>query len=107
MQAEFGADWLRAGAGSVRFGGVNGMFRVIRLAIVLLAGPGSLGAVELVGTPRVELGTSSATIRWTTDSECGARVRFGTAPGPLVQTAGGEGVGTVHVVTLDGLQAGH
>ena len=70
------------------------MFRLIRLAIVLLAGPGALGAVELVGTPRVELESSSATIRWTTDSVCGARVRFGPAPGPLVRTAGGEGVGT-------------
>lgn len=65
------------------------------------------GAVEVIQGPVVEFeaGGSSATLAWTTDSECGTRVRFGAAPDKLDQKAG-EGVAVRHRVTLEGLEAG-
>jgi hypothetical protein len=64
-------------------------------------------AVEVIQGPVVEFEGrgGSATLAWTTDAECGTRVRFGAAPDKLDQKAG-EGVAVRHRVTLEGLEAG-
>ncbi len=76
------------------------------VAMLFIADLGTVSAVELVGVPRVEVKEAAVIIRWTTDVACGSRVRYGIEAGKLSQQAQGEGVGTVHVVPLDGLKLG-
>lgn len=63
-------------------------------------------AVEIVDGPRVEVAGTKATVKWKTDIECGARIRFGLAADHLDHKVSGDGVGVDHVVALDGLQPG-
>ncbi len=77
-----------------------------RLTLLLIFGfiAQTVVAVEIVDGPRVEASGSSATLRWKTDVECGARVRFGLAADHLDRKASAEGVGVDHVVVVDGLR---
>lgn len=77
------------------------------LWVLLLALGASLGVrgVEITGGPEVSPGETSAVIRWVTDQECGARVRFGLRPDRLDGRVSGE-VSTQHSVTLEKLRPG-
>lgn len=79
-----------------------------RLALLLFLGviARAVLAVEVVDGPRVEVTGSASTLRWRTDAECGARVRFGLAADHLDRLVKAEGVGVDHVVVVDGLQQG-
>jgi hypothetical protein len=71
--------------------------------VFLVAGA---GAVELPAPPSVDAVTStSAIVRWYTDVETGTRVHYGLEPNRLTHFAEG-GIGTLHEVTLTGLQPG-
>jgi hypothetical protein len=74
------------------------------------------GPVKVVAGPEVTMtiaevlaGTAgsrvTAVIRWTTDRECGTRVRYGLDPESLDRRAG-EGVAVQHAVTLTDLEPG-
>ena len=65
---------------------------------------GAALAVQIVEGPRVEVVGITATVKWKTDNECGARVRFGLEADHLERKASAEGVGKDHTVVLDGLQ---
>lgn len=71
----------------------------------LFAG-GSVKALEMVGAPEAQVTGSTAVIRWTTNTESGSRVRYGTKADMLTQRAESEGVGVRHEVKLEGLQPG-
>jgi len=78
---------------------------LLALAIWLIGGD-PLRASEIVGAVEVgDLAATSATLRWHTDTPAGTRVRYGLAPGQLLQSAEG-GVTDLHAVALSGLQPG-
>lgn len=82
-------------------------FRRAVFAVLFLLLVRAAGAVQVVDGPRIEVQGSSAVVRWKTDAECGARVRFGTAPDQLIRGSGeSAGVGLDHAVKLEGLQPG-
>lgn len=95
----------------VKTGGLCNLVRMEnlpRLALFFILGflARTVLAVEIVDGPRVEAAGSTATLRWKTDVECGARVRLGLAADHLDRKARTEGIGVDHVVVLDGLQLG-
>lgn len=65
----------------------------------------ALGAVDLVRGPTVDVTETNAIIRWTTDSEAGTRVAYGTKPGNF-DTRVENGVAVDHEATLNGLRPG-
>ncbi len=64
-----------------------------------------LGAVEITEGPTVDVSSTHAVVRWTTDVPAGTRVHFGLATTTLTSRAEGE-VGTAHVAKLPGLRPG-
>lgn len=63
------------------------------------------GAITITEGPKIEVSGSKATLRWTTSSECGTRVRYGVSADKLDEKAG-EGVGTEHTAVLENLGRG-
>lgn len=80
---------------------------LLLVACCWLGGGGRAGAVEVIAGPTVEVlpAERAAVIRWTTDVECGRRVKYGFWQDRLDQKAG-EGVGTNHEVKLTDLAPG-
>jgi hypothetical protein len=73
------------------------------LAPIAREASGATAAVVTRG-PYLQLGTTtSATIRWRTDTATASRVRYGLAPGSLSGTADVATNTTEHVVTVSGL----
>lgn len=62
-------------------------------------------AVEVLRGPEVEAQGTHAMVRWTTDVDCGATVRFGLTPDALRRSSTGK-VGREHTVRLDNLEPG-
>lgn len=63
------------------------------------------GALEITSGPEVDLEGTTAVIRWTTDTECGTVLKYGTDPHHLNHRAEGA-VGVKHEVTLQNLADG-
>lgn len=82
------------------------VFLRLCFAALLALGSVPLSAVEVTSGPDVDVTGTQAIVRWTTDVECGATVRFGTTPAALHRTAKSGQVGREHAVTLEGLEAG-
>ncbi len=62
---------------------------------------GLLAAVTLVSAPTTEVSGTSVTVHWTTSSECGTRMTYGTAPDAKDHKASDVGVTTEHAITLE------
>jgi hypothetical protein len=62
-------------------------------------------AVELAETPKVQVDSTTATIVWKTDVDCGTRLNFGTSADALKQRREGP-VSSTHTVTIDSLSPG-
>lgn len=62
--------------------------------------------VEIVSGPHAQVTATTAVVRWSTNVECGSRMKFGVAPDVLSRKAETPGVTVDHAVTLDGLQPG-
>ncbi len=63
------------------------------------------GAVEVKEGPLVKVAETTATLKWTTDVECGTQVKFGRNPNNFNRRAEG-GVGLIHEVHLADLLPG-
>jgi pyruvate/2-oxoglutarate dehydrogenase complex dihydrolipoamide acyltransferase (E2) component len=73
------------------------------IARLFLCAAAPLLAVDVKEGPVVEAGETSATIRWTTDVECGTSVVFGLSEKSLTRRVEGS-LGLRHEVKLDNLQ---
>lgn len=91
--------------GAPRSSGCRSILPLLAGLWLALFAAGHAGAAELVTGPTVEARPTSATIRWSTDVETGARVRFGTSRDRLDRQAQGP-VGESHAVPVEGLSPG-
>lgn len=85
-----------------RFGGATFVALLALLAQLL---PNVARSAEIVRGPEVEPASTTARIRWQTDTATGTRVQYGLQPGQLPQRADGD-VTSHHDITLKGLQPG-
>ncbi len=74
----------------------------VLVLLVAFAQPGY--AVDLIRGPYLQqLTQTGITVKWRTDTQTDAIVRYGAAPGSLSNAVAGTAAGVNHQVTLNGL----